>query len=174
MERIRGLLEAGANLAIIVVAVVLVAFVGYRFLVPAAPPPQPKAEGIKPGEVIPPGDLVWDKSEKNLVLVLSTNCKYCHESAPFYQKLAEKKAGAGVRLVAVFSQPRVEAQAYLAEKGIVVDELVQINPASINVRGTPTLLLVDRIGVVKETWTGKLSAEKEAEALVAIFGTGKL
>jgi hypothetical protein len=35
----------------------------------------------------------------------------------------------------------------------------------IGVRGTPTLILIDGGGVVKQSWVGRLSADEEAEVL---------
>src|SRR5215216_2949274 len=50
--------------------------------------------------------LNWEQNKQTLVLYLSTQCKYCHESTPFYQRLvAAKGAGKNVKLTAVFSQP---------------------------------------------------------------------
>jgi hypothetical protein len=33
------------------------------------------------------------------------------------------------------------------------------------VRGTPTLIIVDATGVVKQSWVGRLNAERESEVL---------
>jgi hypothetical protein len=38
-------------------------------------------------------------------------------------------------------------------------------PASLGVRGTPTLLLVNNTGKIADFWVGKLSPDKEAEGL---------
>ncbi|MEQ1605808.1 MAG: hypothetical protein ABL999_13165 [Pyrinomonadaceae bacterium] len=170
MDRLKKILEIGSNVAIIVVAIALVGFIAARYFSPSTAPSAAKADGIKPGAVIPTGDLVWDKSDKNLVMVLSTACKYCNESAPFYQKLSARKNGTGVRLFAVLPQPKEEVSKYLSEKNVTVDEIVQLNPGQIDVRGTPTLLLVDRLGVVLEAWNGKLPPEKENEVMGRVFG----
>lgn len=104
-------------------------------------------------------------------MVLSTNCHFCTESAPFYQRLAQQKAGRGdVRLMAVLPQSVGEAQKYLDDHGISVDEVRQAVPGAAYARGTPTLILVDRTGSVIESWVGKLPPEKEAEVLSHFLG----
>lgn len=173
MDRLKKILELGSNVAIIVVALTLVEFIAAKYFAPAPPLAPAQAEGIKPGEMIPTGALVWDKSDKNLVMVISTVCKYCNESSPFYQKLATRKAGTDVRLLAVLPQTMDESVKYLAEKNISVDEVLQINPGQLNVRGTPTLLLVNRSGVVVDVWNGKLPPDKENELMGRLFGENR-
>ncbi len=112
----------------------------------------------------------WAKSEKTLVMALSTTCHFCAESTPFYQKLVGQKTGrSDVRLVAVMPQPVEDARHYLTEHAISVDEVRQASLNSIKVRGTPTLLLVDNGGVVVRSWVGKLPPDKEKEVVDAVF-----
>lgn len=104
-----------------------------------------------------------------MLLVLSTTCRYCTESLPFYEKLARQKAERGdVRLIAVMPQSADEARRYLSERNVTVDEIKQANLSI--VRGTPTLLMIDRNGVVVESWTGKLPPESEADVINRFFG----
>lgn len=53
----------------------------------------------------------------------------------------------------------------LKRLGVLVDEIKQSSLSSINVGGTPTLILVNSEGVVIHTWEGKLQAQDEAEIL---------
>ena len=104
-------------------------------------------------------------------MVLSTTCHFCTESAPFYQRLVQEKAKHGdVRLVAVLPQSISDAQQYLSEHGILVDQIAQAVPDAVHVRGTPTLIMVDHTGSVVQSWIGKLPAEKEAEVLNRFLG----
>ena len=124
--------------------------------------PAGPAEGTK---VTVPG-VSWEEGDQTIVLALSDHCKYCTESAPFYQKLtrelAERK---NVRLVAVFPQEASAGQKYLAGLGVPITEVRQASLDSVGVRGTPTLLIVDKSGAVKQSWVGRLSPEREAEVL---------
>lgn len=112
----------------------------------------------------------WAKSEKTLIMALSTTCHFCAESTPFYQKLVGQRTGrSDVRLVAVMPQPVDEARHYLSEHAINVDEVRQASLNSISVRGTPTLVLVDGTGAVVRSWVGKLPPEREIEVVDTIF-----
>ena len=68
-------------------------------------------------------------------------------------------------MVAVLPQTTSEAQAYLTSQGVHVNEVKQATLNSIGVRGTPTLLLVDKAGVVTNVWVGKLQPDQEAQVL---------
>ena len=165
-------IELLANIAIIVVALLIVGVLVKRYLLPS----QPAAGGIeaarvKPGTKLSLTGLDWGKSDKTLLLVLSTNCRYCTESAPFYRRLAEQRAGRqDVRLIAVLPQSVGEAQKYLGDLSVPVDEITQASPGATYARATPTLIVVDRTGSVVESWVGMLPAEKEAEVLRLFLG----
>jgi hypothetical protein len=82
----------------------------------------------------------WEQGSKTLLMVLSTNCRYCTESAPFYQQLAQHNGGRDdVRIMAVLPQNPGEAQKYLSDHGITVDETRQAVPGAEYSRATPTL-----------------------------------
>ncbi len=159
--------ELLANLAIVLVALLLGVVLVKRYLWPAAPQPTAiENVQIKPGtKLLLPG-MEWNKGDRTLLLVLSTTCRFCTESAPFYQRLAREKAKNGsVNLVAVLPQSVGESQKYLNDLGVSVDDIKQAQLAALPVRVTPTLIIVDRTGSVTESWIGKLPAEKEIEVL---------
>ena len=158
-------IELLANVAIIVVAVLLGGVLVKRYLWPTAQP-SPAQARIQPGTKLSVPGLEWGKNERTLLLVLSTTCRFCTESSPFYQRLAQEKAKkAGVGLVAVLPQSVDESQKYLNGLGVFVDDIKQVGPDAVPVTGTPTLIMADRTGAVVESWAGKLPAEKEVEVL---------
>jgi len=165
--------ELIANIAIIAVALLLgVAIVKRYFL--ATPDADKAASGFKEisaGENVQLPDIDWAKNGQTLVLVLSKNCRFCSESAPFYQKLVREvvKPG-GTQLVAVFPHDLSEGKSYLEEIGVSVSEIKQASFNSMRVRGTPTLLLVNNDGVVVGVWLGKLQPEMETEVLNRLRG----
>lgn len=165
-------IELLANVAIVIVAILLGVVLVKRFLLPASPPPNDaQAVQIKPGMKLSLPDVTWDKSNKTLLLVLSTTCKYCTESAPFYQQLVKRKGGReDVRIVALLPQTPDESRKYLADHGVTVDQIRQAAPGAAYARGTPTLIMVDNTGSVLESWMGKLPPEKETEVLNHFLG----
>ena len=162
-------IELVANVAIIIAAVLLVALAANRFFFsPGSGPADQAAAGqsIKVGDRVPLPDFNWAQSERTLLLVLSTNCRFCTESAPFYQRLAQEKTRrGGTRLVAVLPQDAAESRKYLSDHGVSVDEIRRASPGEVQVRGTPTLILADHTGAVITSWIGKLPPDKEVEVL---------
>ena len=167
MENIAKKIEVGANVAIIVLALLLGTLLVRRYLLPQTPNPGPVANArIRPGTKLSVPGADWTRNERTLLMVLSTTCHFCTDSAPFYQRLA--RGHGATHLVAVMPQPIGEAQNYLSEHGISVDEIRQADPEAIGVRGTPTLILLDGTSSVLETWDGKLPPEKESEILARL------
>jgi hypothetical protein len=161
-------IELVANVAIIITAVLLVALAANRyFFTPQSASDQAAArQSIKAGDKVTLPDFNWAQSERTLLLVLSTNCRYCTESAPFYQRLAQEKTKrGGTRLVAVLPQDDAASRKYLSDHGVSVDEIRRAALGDIPVGGTPTLILADQTGAVITSWIGKLESDKEAEVL---------
>jgi thioredoxin-related protein len=153
-------LEIAANISIIIVAVVIVV-VFARNHFPASKTSLPT---IAAGSRLTGQPVNWQDSRKNVVLILSTTCHYCKESSGFYRRLVED-CRSHARTVALFPQTPEEAQAYLKAEDVQVDEVKHANFQSLQVGGTPTLLLVDSNGVVQKVWFGKLPEAKEKEVL---------
>jgi thioredoxin-related protein len=172
MKNLHRKVEMFSNIAIILIAFLLGGVVIYRYVLNDSP--QPVAAENKPIKVGTKLDLPnadWDKSDKTLVMALSTNCRFCTESTPFYKKLAEKNANnENVRLVVVTPQDITEAKNYLEKHEVLVNRIKQSTLNKIQVSGTPTLILVDRNGKVLNSWVGKLPPEKETEVIKSLFG----
>jgi thiol-disulfide isomerase/thioredoxin len=110
--------------------------------------------------------ITWSDSEETVVLALSNKCHFCTESAPFYQKLSRELADRqNVRMVAVFPQEVGEGKKYLDGLNVPITQVAQATLDSLGVRGTPTLVIVDKSGTVKQSWVGRLNAERESEVL---------
>ena len=155
--------EVGANVAIILVAILLCAVVVKKFFVASSPP---RPTEISAGTKVSLPGVDWGGSRRTLVMVLQKGCHFCSESAPFYQRLVRETSGqTGLRLVAVLPQGPDEAKEYLSGLNVPVQDVRQAPPGSLGVSGTPTLLLVDHTGAVSDVWVGKLSPDKESEVL---------
>jgi thioredoxin-related protein len=158
-------LETVANLALIGCCVIFaVVLVKNYLLKETAPKPQPAASLI--GKKLDLENVDWTRTEKNLVLVLSKNCRFCDESAPFYQRLVKETAGSNTRLISVFPHSETEDRQYLKDKMIEIAEVKQVVPHRLGVKGTPTLLLVNNEGTVVEEWVGKLPSDAQ-ETVIA-------
>ncbi|HEX8128749.1 MAG TPA: hypothetical protein VF527_06560 [Pyrinomonadaceae bacterium] len=166
MSTISKKIELFANVAIIVVALLLGTVLVKRYLWPASPPPQAAAQQIQAGTSVSVPGVEWTQSDKTMLLVLSDSCRFCTESAGFYQKLAQERAKQPrLRMVAMFPQEVSKGREYLSKLGVTVDDVRQGDLDTVGVRGTPTLILIDKAGKVINSWVGKLPSEKEAEVL---------
>lgn len=167
MSGITKKIELVANVAIIVVAILLGVALVRNYVLPKSQVPQPAAtSSIAPGTKFSLPGVDWKANGKTLVLALSTGCHFCTESASFYQRVAQERARVGsIRIVAVFPEPVSEGRKYLNNLGVPVDEVRQSRLDSIGVIGTPTLIMADKQGAVIESWRGRLPGERESEVL---------
>lgn len=110
--------------------------------------------------------LNWAANGRTLLIGMQTTCHFCTDSAPFFQKLAA--ASKGTRIVAVLPQSLEDSKQYLAKLAVTVDDIKSAPLADIAVSGTPTMLLVDGKGIVRNVWVGKLAEDRQAEVLSAI------
>ena len=67
--------------------------------------------------------------------------------------------------MAVLPQEIPQGKKYLDTLGVPVGDVQRAELASLKIAGTPTLLLVDRGGVVKNVWVGQLNGQGEADVL---------
>ena len=164
--------EIAANFATLVVAVLLSVVILRNHVVTApAPQPaparpntmefqQPVTAGTDLGKRLP--GVSWEKNGRTLVLALSTHCHFCTESTPFFRRV-RKSLGKDVMLIGVLPEPVAEAESYLKREGVQLDELRQVTLSQMGVAGTPTMLLVNRRGIVVQAWVGKLDPDKQRE-----------
>jgi thioredoxin-related protein len=167
MNSLTKRIELLANIAIILVALLLGFVLAKRYIFSS--PDANRAEirnDIKAGTKISLPDFDWSGSNKHLVLVVQKGCHFCSESAPFYQRLVQETVGRkDIQLIAALPQDVNEGRQYLNDLGVHIDDVKQVNPSSFGVRGTPTLLLVDKTGLVTDVWAGKLQTDQEAAVI---------
>jgi hypothetical protein len=158
-------IELLAHIIIITTSLLLSIAIVKTYLLPSAPRPA-ALHALSPGTKLSLSRIDWSGAHQTILVVLAKGCNYCSESAPFYQRLALKaSSNKSVRLIAVLLQEPEEARQYLDSLHVPIGDVVQAELGSIRVEGTPTLILVDSTGVVKETWVGKLPTEAESEVL---------
>ncbi len=163
MNTVGRKLETAANIAIIVVAILLGAVIIQKYLLPSSSQPERTAPVI--GKQMNLSDVNWASQPKTLVLALSTTCSFCNESAPFYKRLIENVKGKNVKLIAVFPTDAEKGRAHLKELGLSDIEVKQSPLANMQVSGTPTLILTDEKGEVTNYWLGKLQPDKELDVI---------
>lgn len=163
--------EVVANILIVVVAVLCLVVLGQKYFRPESPqttkqinrPAAPKVPAV--GSKMSAVDIDWSKNKKNVLLVLQVGCRFCSESAEFYQTLIQQTKDKGVSVLAVLPQTREEARKYLDNLQLSNLDTKQAAMNTLDVSGTPTLIVTDDKGQITNVWVGKLPPEKETEVL---------
>jgi hypothetical protein len=162
-DKTRRLIEIAANVAILVVAIIIV-----RNLVWSGWPPQQQLEAPQVGTNVSLPGIKWDEGT-TLVIALQKGCRYCEESSAFYRRLYNQRSGSKPRKLALLPGEKTETARYVSEQGVLVDDIVNTSLSDINVSLTPTLLLIDRSGKVRDVWVGKIEARREGEVAQRIL-----
>lgn len=158
MKRIKPLLDAAVNLAILVVAVCFV-ILTYRSFHGIEKNRLPLTSSIKQGDTLPFSPEL--KGHSSLVFFLQTGCSFCRHSVPFYQHLALLAKSKNVSVVFVFPERTEEAQKFLLTNSLPTNHVLRQTFESMGIRGTPTLILVNKDGKVRSVWVGELPSEEE-------------
>jgi thioredoxin-related protein len=155
--------ETVINILIVAVAILAAGLIAERFF--SSPVRQSAKNEITPavGTKINLPGVDWTQRSQTLVMALQKDCRFCTDSAPFYQKLVKSAVGKDIRILAVLAQSREAGESYLNKLGISGVEIKSATPNELQVRGTPTLIVVNEKGEVTNVWTGSLPPEQEAE-----------
>ena len=137
----------------------------------AVQPPRPQPPTYAVGEQIKVTGVDFRASAQTLVLVVRKGCRFCDESMPFYKQLGDDAAIAKTsRLVIAAPDDEVVSREELAKQAVRVDQVVKVKGGELKVRGTPTAILVDRGGTVRQVLIGRLDETKQRD-LVAVLRT---
>jgi hypothetical protein len=158
-KRTIRLIEIGANIGIVIVALLCILIWVKNYGTRS----DHRTQSITFGTQLSLKDVKWNYHQNTIIFALSTSCHFCNESAPFYRDLVKKCAHEHVHTIAVLPQPMQEASSYLRGEGVSLDEIKSASLGTIQVSGTPTLILVDQYGKVQDAWIGKLSLEQEKQ-----------
>ena len=127
MSAIYKRIELVANVAIIAVAIMLGAVLVQKFLHArnTRSPPTP-APAI--GNKVTIDGIDWAQDRKTVVLALQKGCRFCTESASFYQRLIQAATAKGVKVVAVLPQPAAEGRDFLNSLAVPIADIKQRKP----------------------------------------------
>jgi hypothetical protein len=156
MRRIR--LETVVNVAMLATCVLASSAIIYKL---RAESPRSSPEPFKVGAHI---DHIaagaYSGSPYTLIMYVRSTCHFCTESMPFYRTLVHDHVGTGnLRLVVAAGEPAETSRSYLAGHQVSVDDILSVSTGV----PTPTLVLVDRNGVVRKVWLGRLDETGEGD-----------
>jgi hypothetical protein len=165
MSLLEKRLEVAVNIAILCAFLMVAALAGQRFWSARS---GNRISDPEIGAKVSLAGVDWSKSNRTLVMALSTTCHYCSESAEFYKRLLPAATSHGVPVVAVLPQTIPEAHSYLEGLGVHIQDVLQTPLAAVDAAATPTLLVVDSNGKISKAWVGKLAPEGENRVLASL------
>lgn len=111
----------------------------------------------------------FSRSEKTLLLFLQQDCKVCIESVAFYRRITDNFPDPGnVQLILITPNEPKTAGKFFRNEGLPVATVLQGERGLLGVKLSPTLILADSTGIVRGSWIGQLSPEREAEVLTML------
>ena len=116
-------------------------------------------------------NIDYKTHSRTLILAVDKNCVYCERSAGFYKRLLDLRAtgAANTQLIAALPNDDWEAEQYLRKQGLErLPHIANIKLGELKITALPTLILIDRMGKVLESWSGQLDAEREEQVVEAI------
>lgn len=149
--------------------------VGWRFVNVLAPePPTPSFTPVLGlGDELALAGIDWSQSRRTVLLFASTTCPACRESAPFYRELARRvMPRSSIRFFVAAEEPVSTTRAWLNQEKIHPDEVVHVqSPLSFGFFVTPTLVIADQDGRVRDIVIGKVSAKVQEQLWARMSGS---
>jgi len=173
-QKLKSTLEIATNIAVLLLAVVALSTLTITFFLnPATPKLRP---GLEKGKAFGQVSKVdYRSSEQTLLIALNTNCSYCRESLPLYRKLEEvqHEGNKSTRILALFPNSEEEVARYTEANQLKLDTVANVDFRPLLISGTPTMVLVNKSGEVKNFWLGKLADPEEDEFLRSLIAENR-
>jgi hypothetical protein len=150
------------NIVSVLSLVLILWIVGQRLFMPSSQV-NSDTKGPQVGARVSLSGINWALNHASLIMVLQIGCHFCEESIGFYDQLIASNSNNKFHPIAVFPQKVEDAQLYLRMHNLEVSDVRQADFGALGVVGTPTLILVDDAGIIRASWTGKLSPDQEEQ-----------
>jgi thioredoxin-related protein len=102
-------------------------------------------------------------SQINALIFLRTGCTFCDQSMPFYKRITQLSNTGKVKVTAFFEHSDFEASEYMKRFQLIDVGISRTHFDSLNIKGTPTFVLLDQNGIVLKSSVGKLNDKDEQE-----------
>jgi thioredoxin-related protein len=172
---IKQALDITASIACVIVCALLVTSVAsnyFRTRANANAERRTVSEGLQLGTKFPaiPG-LDYKQHDKSILFFVSAECSHCIQNLPIYQRIFEKSKAtprSTQALIGLFENQKEYTD--FAARGFSIPGKGNILFYTYNIRATPTIVVVDRGGNIRNFWIGELTTKAE-EALTHIVGS---
>ena len=100
-------IELITNISIVFIAALLAVVVVKNHLLPS------RVKEITEGNTIQLTDVDWTENKHTLLLALSPRCRFCVDSAPFYQRLVKKADDDHIALIVLTPVPTAQGSSLI-------------------------------------------------------------
>src|SRR5437667_4945253 len=148
-SKIRTVLEVGTNVAVLLAAMTVVTFFAVSFFggknaqAQKGNPKLPQSK-LQAGQVLPRfSGIDYNASPRTLMTMMSTKCKFCIASLPFYKRMMEEqneKDGL-VHFVAAFPNSSEEVIQFVTENQFPIETVAGLMFDDVGLQYTTTLVL---------------------------------
>ena len=169
-SKTKQFLEVSTSVAVLLVAIVFLGSFVANFWGTKTEGRQ-LTSGLQKDQTLPQiQGIDYRSAPRTVIIVVNTECAYCQESLPFYNRLAQLKQEkrSDINLTAVFPNTKAEVNQYVTRNQLGLNAIAEVNLGTINVPATPAILVVDNAGRVENFWLGKLSRDGEEEVVKAL------
>jgi hypothetical protein len=130
---------------------------------------EPKAQIVEKATLEIRG-LDWSTANRNIVLVVDSQCPACNASADFFKVLSESsRRTTGWRLVVLSRQPFWDVTKWLSDHNVRFDVGLQVlDLPDKGINATPAILVVDSQGKVERVSFGVLNQPAQDSLLAEI------
>jgi hypothetical protein len=169
-SKIKQIADAAGTIACLAICGVLVyGMVTQRAL--TSRPPDVHA-GLRVGDKVAPlANFDYHQHDKSVLLFLDSTCVHCIASLPTYKRLYDKvreRPGSAVAIVGFF--PSGNQINEFRKRGFELPAK-SVSFASFQVRGTPTVILINKEGTIENFWIGELPPDAEQRLTQLIEST---
>jgi len=102
--------------------------------------------------------------DRTVVVYIHPDCRFCNDAIPFYRRLAALAPASASELRFQSTVTQEELRRYLVAAGFA-RPVIASGPIPIGVRGTPTIVVFDRLGGPIASWEGRLNRRQERTVL---------
>jgi thiol-disulfide isomerase/thioredoxin len=168
-EKIQKYVEKVTAVAILVASLLVIYVCAWVYLRGGTEPRI--SSGLQKGSVLfSPPNVSYGQSSQTLLIAMKTDCGSCQDSVPFYQQLARERSAhpGGARVIAVFPDTEDEVKEFVRRNELDLATVASTDFGPLKITGTPTIVLVDDGGKIRDFWLGKLSKDAEQQVISAV------
>ncbi len=167
-KKLKDILDVTTNVVVVLFAIVAIGVLVKNYFAPGVK----NSITVVKGSAFPMiAGVDYKQAPRTLILALNVDCRYCSRSVPFYNSLAEaRKENPGqFNIIAAFINTDTElVKSYAEEKQLSVQTIPGVDLDKLGVNMTPTIILVNSVGKVLDSWRGTLQSDGEREIFDAL------